>query len=130
MPGEVTVDFGIDLGTTNSAIAVFVDGMPQIIKNADADTTPSCVSFSAASEWVGSAARQRSLAHPESTFFEFKRHMGTSTRWPLPDGTRASPEELSAKVLQELRRAAYEATSIDLTAAVITVPAAFDTAQL
>lgn len=130
MPGEVTIDFGIDLGTTNSAIAVYGEGMPQIIKNGDADTTPSCVSRSPGAEWVGVVARQRSIDHPESTFFEFKRHMGTTTTWPLPDGGRVTPEELSASVLRSLREAAFEHTGIDITAAVITVPAAFDTAQL
>lgn len=130
MPGDVTIDFGIDLGTTNSAIAVFTDGMAQIIKNADADTTPSCVSFSGTTEWVGTVAKQRGIDHPESTFVEFKRNIGTSTSWPLPDGRRVTPEELSSRVLRELRKAAYEYTGTDVTAAVITVPAAFDTAQL
>ena len=132
MPGEVTVDFGIDLGTTNSSIAVFHDGSASVIKSAatNADVTPSFVTLAAGREWVGAAARRQLEAYPDLTFFEFKRHIGTEHTWPLPTGGRVSPEDLSAKVLRSLRDDAFSMTGIELTAAVITVPAAFDAAQI
>jgi molecular chaperone DnaK len=131
MPGDVTIDFGIDLGTTNSAIAVFDDELSQIIKceATQADVTPSVVSRAGPREWVGEAAKQRVVDNLRSTFSEFKRIMGTTTTYPLADGGRISPEELSAKVLQSLREDAAGFSGTSITAAVITVPAAFDTAQ-
>lgn len=133
MPGEVTIDFGIDLGTTNSAIAVFVEGMSQIIKCSappSADITPSVVSLSGDRQWVGGVAKDRLMRNPDSTFSEFKRIMGTTRTRPLPEGGHISPEELSAAVLRSLRQDAFEFCGVDVTAAVITVPAAFDTAQI
>lgn len=132
MPGEVTIDIGIDLGTTNSAIAVFDDGMSQIIKSqaTSAEVTPSVVSRDGTREWVGLAAKNRLDDHPQSTFYEFKRSMGTTTTYPLPEGGRVSPDELSAAVLRLLRQDGIDYVGKDITSAVITVPAAFDTAQI
>ena len=132
MPGEVTVDFGIDLGTTNSSIAVFHDGSAQVIKSTatNADVTPSVVTLAAGREWVGEAARSKLGMHPDSTFSEFKRHIGTTHTWALPDGGRVSPEDLSARVLRSLAHDAFNMRGVELTAAVITVPAAFDAAQI
>ena len=132
MPGDVTVDFGIDLGTTNSSIAVFYDDSPQIIKSAAtiADVTPSFVTFAEGREWIGAAAKTRLAMHPDSTFFEFKRKIGTTHRETLPDGRLIAPEELSAKVLRSLKEDAFSMTGSELTAAIITVPAAFDAAQI
>ena len=132
MPGEVTVDFGIDLGTTNSSIAVFHNGSPDVIKSAvtNVDVTPSVVTLVGGQEWVGAAAKGQLEIYPDSTFFEFKRHIGTEHTWALPDGGRVSPEDLSARVLRSLRDDAFNLTGTELTAAVVTVPAAFDAAQI
>ena len=135
MPGEVTIDFGIDLGTTNSAIAVFHNGAAVVIKSpvTNADVTPSAVTLADGREWVGAAAKnilQTSTDYADFTFFEFKRNIGTVKEWPLPDGTLVTPEELSAKVLRSLIGDAAQHAGADVTAAVVTVPAAFDTSQI
>lgn len=134
MLGDVTIDIGIDLGTTNSAIAVFDAGMSKIIKSQatawQADVTPSVVSIAGTREWVGAAAKERLVDHPQATFYEFKRTIGTTTTYPLLEGGRITPEDLSARILRSLRQDAFEETGVDITAAVITVPAAFDTAQI
>lgn len=129
MRGEVTIDFGIDLGTTNSAIAVFDRGGSHIIKCAatGSDLTPSVVSWTSRSELVGAAAKALLADHTRS---EFKRNMGTTTSWARPNGERITPEALSAIVLRSLRQDAIDHAQQDITAAVITVPAAFDTAQI
>lgn len=132
MPGEVTIDFGIDLGTTNSNIAVFADGELKIIKcgDTDADVTPSVVSRAGSREFIGAAARNRLVTHPGTTFSEFKRDIGTTTTYLLPDGARVGPEELSAAVLRSLLEDAFAFAKVNVTAAVITVPAAFNAAQI
>ncbi|MDQ0248427.1 molecular chaperone HscC [Sphingomonas kyeonggiensis] len=121
---------GIDLGTTNSAIACFRDGAPQLIPNALGDLlTPSAVSLGKdGALLVGLAARERQSTHPEATATAFKRHMGTRKRYTL--GRRAySAEDLSALVLASLKADAERFTGEKVTGAVITVPAYFNDQQ-
>ncbi|MEP9359122.1 molecular chaperone HscC [Sphingomonas sp. KR3-1] len=121
---------GIDLGTTNSAIACFRDGAPQLIPNALGDLlTPSAVSLGKdGSLLVGLAARDRQSTHPDLTATAFKRHMGTRKRYTL--GRRAyGAEDLSALVLASLKADAERFTGETVTGAVITVPAYFNDQQ-
>jgi molecular chaperone HscC len=121
---------GIDLGTTNSLIAVWQDGKPRLIPNRLGDVlTPSCVSIDEdGSVLVGRAARDRLQTHPEQSTAAFKRHMGSARTITL--GTRKfRPEELSALVLRALKEDAEAALGVPVTEAIITVPAYFSDAQ-
>lgn len=121
---------GIDLGTTNSAVACFRDGAPVLIPNSLGDClTPSAVSMTdGGALLVGRAARDRQSTHPALTATAFKRHMGTNKRLTL--GRRNfMPEELSALVLQSLKADAETWSGESVTGAVITVPAYFNDRQ-
>ncbi|HEY5149545.1 MAG TPA: Hsp70 family protein [Mycobacterium sp.] len=127
---RTTVDFGIDLGTTNSAIAVLRGVDTDIIKNNDdQDTTPSAVWIDKRDRlYVGKTARERSETDPDNTRLEFKLRMGTAGDAPVfpASGRALSPEELSAEVLKSLRADVQQRTGELIGAAVITVPAAFE----
>jgi molecular chaperone HscC len=121
---------GIDLGTTNSLIAVWQDGAPRLIPNSLGEfLTPSCVSVDEdGSILVGRAARERLQTHPDRSVAAFKRHMGSDRVTRL--GRRAfRPEELSALILRALKEDAEVALGVPVTEAVITVPAYFSDAQ-
>jgi len=143
---------GIDLGTTNSAMAVLEGGEPTIIPNAEGGrTTPSVVAFTKTGEQlVGTVARRQAVTNPENTVFSIKRFMGrkysnvseemkivpykvvegpnSDVRVEVKDG-QFSPPEISAKILQKLKRDAEAFLGTEVTEAVITVPAYFDDAQ-
>ncbi|MEU6688093.1 molecular chaperone DnaK [Streptomyces sp. NPDC046832] len=126
---------GIDLGTTNSVVAVLEGGEPTVIANAEgARTTPSVVAFAKNGEvLVGEVAKRQAVTNVERTARSVKRYMG-DTHWRFPgegdvDGTRYRAQELSARVLQKLKRDAESYLGEDVTDAVITVPAYFDDTQ-
>ncbi len=143
---------GIDLGTTNSAMAVLEGGEPTIIPNAEGGrTTPSVVAFTKTGEQlVGTVAKRQAVTNPENTIFSIKRFMGrkfanvteemkivpykvvegpnSDVRVEAKDG-QFSPPEISAKILQKLKRDAEAFLGTEVTEAVITVPAYFDDAQ-
>ncbi|MFT2016225.1 Hsp70 family protein [Streptomyces sp. 796.1] len=127
---RTTVDLGIDLGTTNSAVAVLRGVQTEVIKNNDGqETTPSAVAVDRRQRlWVGQSARERSEHDPENTCLEFKLRMGTvgQDKRFAAAGRTMSPEALSAEVLKSLRADATGRLNEDVRAAVITVPAAFD----
>ncbi|WP_416970031.1 molecular chaperone DnaK [Streptomyces sp. 4F14] len=126
---------GIDLGTTNSVVAVLEGGEPTVVANAEgARTTPSVVAFAKNGEvLVGEVAKRQAVTNVDRTARSVKRHMGDGS-WRFPeqgdiDGTRLRAQELSARVLQKLKRDAEAYLGEDVTDAVITVPAYFDDAQ-
>ncbi|MFI0235498.1 molecular chaperone DnaK [Streptomyces sp. NPDC016845] len=128
---------GIDLGTTNSVVAVLEGGEPTVVANAEgARTTPSVVAFartSSAEVLVGEVAKRQAVTNVERTARSVKRHMGDGS-WHFPDsgtidGARYGAQELAARVLQKLKRDAESYLGEDVTDAVITVPAYFDDAQ-
>ncbi|MFE9763870.1 molecular chaperone DnaK [Streptomyces sp. NPDC005808] len=126
---------GIDLGTTNSVVAVLEGGDPTVVANAEgARTTPSVVAFAKNGEvLVGEVAKRQAVTNVERTARSAKRHMGDAG-WRFPetgtiDGTRYRAQELAARVLQKLKRDAEAYLGEDVTDAVITVPAYFDDAQ-
>ncbi|MDF3298726.1 molecular chaperone DnaK [Streptomyces tropicalis] len=126
---------GIDLGTTNSVVAVLEGGEPTVVANAEgARTTPSVVAFAKNGEvLVGEVAKRQAVTNVDRTARSVKRHMG-DTAWRFPaqgsvDGTRYRAQELSARVLQKLKRDAESYLGEDVADAVITVPAYFDDAQ-
>lgn len=121
---------GIDLGTTNSVVAVIEGGEPTVIANAEGSrTTPSVVGFNKAGErLVGSIAKRQSITLPERTIISIKRKMGTNDKVSV-DGKNYSPEEISAMVLQKLKADAEAYLGQPVTEAVITVPAYFNDAQ-
>ncbi|MGW1170184.1 molecular chaperone DnaK, partial [Streptomyces sp. NPDC002550] len=126
---------GIDLGTTNSVVAVLEGGEPTVVTNAEgARTTPSVVAFAKNGEvLVGEVAKRQAVTNVERTARSVKRHMGDAS-WRFPeqgsiDGSRLRAQELSARVLQKLKRDAEAYLGEDVTDAVITVPAYFDDAQ-
>ncbi len=121
---------GIDLGTTNSAVALWQDGAPQLVLNAlGKELTPSAVSLAKGGQsWVGEAALDRMATHPVDTVTSFKRMMGTASTATLA-GTNLTPEDLSAMVLRSLADDVEAATGERPTAAVITVPAYFNERQ-
>lgn len=120
---------GIDLGTTNSEIAAFVDGKPQVIGNGSTLMLPSCVGLSPAGDLlIGQAARNQMLLYPERTVRSVKRLMGSGQRVSLGEQT-FSPPEISALILRELGRWAAERLGQPIHKAVITVPAYFSDAQ-
>ncbi|MGQ0572847.1 MAG: Hsp70 family protein [Pseudonocardia sp.] len=128
-----TIDFGIDLGTTNSALAVFRDGEAVVIKNNDGwDYTPSAVWIPRPGEvHVGRAARDMAETDPDNAAIEFKLEMGLAgvTRRFAGAGIELTPPELSAEVLRSLRADAKADLGEEPSAAVITVPAAFELNQ-
>jgi molecular chaperone DnaK len=122
---------GIDLGTTNSVVAVLEGGEPTVIANAEgARTTPSVVGFSKSGEvLVGEVAKRQAITNPERTIRSVKRHMGDN-QWRIDiDGKGYSAQEISARILQKLKRDAESYLGTGVTQAVITVPAYFDDAQ-
>ena len=121
---------GIDLGTTNSAIAVLEGGEPTIIPNAEGGrTTPSVVAFSKSGEvLVGEVAKRQAVTNPDRTIRSVKRHMGTDWKVDI-DGKDYRPQQISAFVLQKLKRDAEAYLGEAVTNAVITVPAYFSDAE-
>src|SRR4051812_23077306 len=149
MPGKV---IGIDLGTTNSVVAVMEGGQPTVIVNQEgARTTPSVVAFTKDSErLVGQVAKRQAVTNPENTIFSIKRFMGrkydevasesgrvpykvasaqNGDAWIEAQGKKMSPPEISAMVLGKLKQAAEDYLGEKVTDAVITVPAYFNDAQ-
>ena len=121
---------GIDLGTTNSCVSVLEGGEPTVIANSEgARTTPSIVAFAKNGEvLVGEVAKRQSVTNVERTIRSVKRHMGTSWNVDI-DGKKYTPQEISARVLQKLKRDAEAYLGEVVTDAVITVPAYFNDAQ-
>lgn len=121
---------GVDLGTTNSLVAVWRDGKAELIPNALGHTlTPSCVSIEESGDiLVGLAARDRMMTHPQHSLAAFKRYMGTQKELALA-GKRFRPEELSALVLKSLKADAEAYLGEPVTEAIITVPAYFNDTQ-
>jgi molecular chaperone DnaK len=121
---------GIDLGTTNSVVAVLEAGDPTVIPNAEGSrTTPSVVGFSKTNEvLVGEVAKRQAITNPDRTVRSVKRQMGTN--WSVDiDGKGYSAQEISARILQKLKRDAESYLGDTVSQAVITVPAYFDDAQ-
>jgi molecular chaperone DnaK len=121
---------GIDLGTTNSVVSTLEAGEPAVIPNAEgARTTPSVVGFSKAGEvLVGEVAKRQAITNPDRTIRSVKRHMGTN--WSVEiDGKKYTAQEISARILQKLKRDAEAYLGDTVSQAVITVPAYFDDAQ-
>ena len=122
---------GIDLGTTNSVVATLEGGEPTVIPNAEgARTTPSVVALSKTGEvLVGEVAKRQAVTNPDRTMRSVKRHMGESSWRFRADGKEFSPQQVSAFILQKLKRDAEAYLGDQVTQAVITVPAYFDDAQ-
>ena len=121
---------GIDLGTTNSCVAVIEGGEPVVIANAEgARTTPSVVAFSKTGErMVGQVAKRQAITNPDRTISSIKREMGTDHKVTI-DGKSYTPQEISAMILQKLKGDAEAYLDESVTSAVITVPAYFTDAQ-
>jgi molecular chaperone DnaK len=121
---------GIDLGTTNSVVAVLEAGDPVVIPNAEGSrTTPSVVAFSKGGEvLMGEVAKRQAITNPDRTVRSVKRHMGTSWKIDI-DGKAYTAQEISARTLQKLKRDAEAYLGDTVSQAVITVPAYFDDAQ-
>src|SRR3954464_1957315 len=122
---------GIDLGTTNSAVSVLEGGEPSIITNAEGGrTTPSVVAFSKNGEvLVGEVAKRQAVTNVDRTIRSVKRHMGTGWKSPEIDGKTYNAQEISARILQKLKRDAESYLGESVTDAVITVPAYFNDAE-
>ena len=122
---------GIDLGTTNSAVAVMEGGTATIIPNSEGNrTTPSVVAFSKDGErLVGETAKRQAITNPHRTISSVKREMGHDWKSPEIDGKQYTPEEISAMILQKLKADAESYLNDTVTNAVITVPAYFTDAQ-
>ena len=121
---------GIDLGTTNSCVAVVEGGKPVVIANAEGErTTPSVVAFTKDGErLVGGAAKRQLATNSGRTISSIKRHMGSDYRVRI-DGKDLTPQEISAMILTKIRRDAESYLGEPVTEAVITVPAYFDDSQ-
>ena len=121
---------GIDLGTTNSCVAVMEGGEPVVIPDAEGNrTTPSVVAFSKNGErLVGQIAKRQAVTNPENTVISIKRKMGTAEKVKI-DGEEFSPQEISAMILQKLKTDAENYLGQKITEAVITVPAYFSDSQ-
>jgi len=121
---------GIDLGTTNSCVAVFEGGEPIVIPNPEgARTTPSVVAFSKTGErMVGQVAKRQSITNPDRTIISVKREMGSNYKVAI-DGKNYTPQEISAMILQKLKADAEAYLGTSVSEAVITVPAYFTDAQ-
>ncbi|UPV99210.1 molecular chaperone DnaK [Halorussus gelatinilyticus] len=121
---------GIDLGTTNSAFAVMEGGDPEIIVNSEGErTTPSVVAFDDGERLVGKPAKNQAVQNPERTIQSIKRHMGEEDYTVEIDGEEYTPEQISAMILQKIKRDAEEYLGDDVEKAVITVPAYFNDKQ-
>ena len=122
---------GIDLGTTNSVVAVLEGGEPTVIANSEGSrTTPSVVAFSRNGEvLVGQSAKNQAVTNVDRTLRSVKRHIGTGWTTPDIDGKKYTAQEISARVLQKLKRDAEAYLGEPITEAVITVPAYFEDAQ-
>jgi molecular chaperone DnaK len=121
---------GIDLGTTNSAFAVMEGGDPEIIVNSEGDrTTPSVVAFDEGERIIGKPAKNQAVQNPEQTVASIKRHMGEDDYTVELDGEDYTPEQISAMILQKIKRDAEEYLGEDVEKAVITVPAYFNDRQ-
>ena len=120
---------GIDLGTTNSCVAVMEGGEAVVIPNSEgARTTPSVVAFKDNERLVGQVAKRQAITNPEKTISSIKRHMGTDYKVNI-DGKQYTPQEISAMILQKLKTDAEGYLGEKVTEAVITVPAYFTDAQ-
>ena len=121
---------GIDLGTTNSCVAVFEGGEPVVIPNPEgARTTPSVVAFTKTGERIiGQVAKRQAITNPDRTIMSIKRHMGSDYKVNI-DGKSYTPQEISAMTLQKLKADAEAYLGAPVTEAVITVPAYFSDAQ-
>ncbi len=121
---------GIDLGTTNSCVAVYEGGEPTVIANAEGNrTTPSVVAFAKNGErMVGQVAKRQAITNPDRTISSIKRSMGTTKKIEI-DGKAYTPQEISAMILQKLKADAESYLGTKVTDAVITVPAYFSDAQ-
>ena len=121
---------GIDLGTTNSCVAVYEGGEPTVIANAEGNrTTPSVVAFAKNGErMVGQVAKRQAITNPDRTISSIKRSMGTTKKVEI-DGKAYTPQEISAMILQKLKADAESYLGTKVTDAVITVPAYFSDAQ-
>src|SRR3954464_12460151 len=122
---------GIDLGTTNSVVAVLEGGEPTVIPNAEGGrTTPSVVAFAKNGEvLVGEVAKRQAVTNVDRTVRSVKRHIGTDWSTGDIDGKKYTPQEISARVLQKLKRDAESYLGEEVTDAVITVPAYFSDHQ-
>jgi len=122
---------GIDLGTTNSVVSVLEGGEPKVIANAEgARTTPSVVAFTKDGEvLVGEPAKRQAVTNVDRTLASVKRHMGTDWKTQEIDGKAYTPQEISARTLQKLKRDAENYLGDTVTDAVITVPAYFNDAE-
>ncbi len=125
---------GIDLGTTNSCVAVLEGGAPEIITNTEGErTTPSVVAFTDDGErLVGRLAKRQTITNPKHTISSIKRHMGTDFKAKIADNgntTEYAPEQISAMILQKLKKDAEDHLGGKVSKAVITVPAYFNDAQ-
>ena len=120
---------GIDLGTTNSVVAVLEGGEPSVIANAEGNrTTPSIVAFKSEEVLVGELAKRQAITNPDNTVRSIKRHVGTNWKESF-EGKEYTPQEISARILQKLKRDAEAYLGDDVTEAVITVPAYFNDAE-
>ena len=120
---------GIDLGTTNSCVAVLEGGEPKVIPNAEGNrTTPSVVAFKGDEEMVGQIARNQAVTNAKNTISSIKRKMGTSEKVEA-NGKKYTPEEISAKILAKLKKDAENYLGEKVSKAVITVPAYFNDAE-
>lgn len=120
---------GIDLGTTNSCVAVLEGGEPKVIANAEGDrTTPSVVAIKNNEEMVGITAKRQAVTNPSNTISSIKRKMGTNSKVEM-GGKKYTPEEISAKILMKLKSDAESYLGSKVTKAVITVPAYFNDAE-
>lgn len=131
---RTTIDYGIDLGTTNSAIAVIAGTGTEVIKNnVDADVTPSAVYINRSGNlWVGQNAKSKlgDERAEDDVFIEFKRRMGTGFEYAFrASGRHMKPEDLTAEVMKSLRSDVAQKKGEQITAAVLTVPAAFELHQ-
>ena len=120
---------GIDLGTTNSVVAVLEGGEPTVIANAEGNrTTPSIVAFKGEEVLVGELAKRQAITNPDNTVRSIKRQIGTNWKEKF-ENKEYTPQEVSARILQKLKRDAESYIGEDVTDAVITVPAYFNDAE-
>ena len=120
---------GIDLGTTNSVVAVLEGGEPSVVANAEGNrTTPSIVAFKGDETLVGELAKRQAITNPDNTIRSIKRHIGTNWKEKF-EGKEYTPQEISARILQKLKTDAESYLGEDVTEAVITVPAYFNDAE-
>ena len=120
---------GIDLGTTNSVVAVLEGGEPAVVANAEGNrTTPSIVAFKGEEVLVGELAKRQAITNPDNTIRSIKREIGTSWKQKF-EGSEYTPQEISARILQKLKRDAEAYLGEEVTEAVITVPAYFNDAE-